>query len=125
MSQDRKPDFSNVQGGAKSTARMDDKPDSNKPDSSRSGSSRPDFSNVQGGFRTSGQDITPAATERSYTVASGDSLSKIAKNHYGRSNKWRAIYDANRDQLDDPDLIHPGQVLRIPAIDLDGDGDDD
>lgn len=109
MSQDRKPDFSNVQGGAKSTARMQDKAD---------------FSNVRGGFQTTGDDATPAS-ERSYTVASGDSLSKIAKDQYGKASKWRAIYDANRDQIDDPDLIHPGQVLRIPAIDLDGDGDND
>ncbi len=110
MSQDRKPDFSNVQGGTKSTARVEDKPD---------------FSNVRGGFQTTGKDTTSASAERSYTVQSGDSLSKIAKKHYGKSGKWRAIYDANRDQLDDPDLIHPGQVLRIPAIDLDGDGDVD
>ncbi len=110
MSQDRKPDFSNVRGDAKSTARMEDKPD---------------FSNVQGGFKTTGEDTTPGSAERSYTVESGDSLSKIAKEHYGKSGKWRAIYDANRDQIDDPDMIHPGQVLRIPAIDLDGDGDVD
>ncbi len=49
MSQDRKPDFSNVQGGAKSSARMEDKPD---------------FSNVQGGFRTTGDDTTPGSVER-------------------------------------------------------------
>jgi len=113
MPQDRKPDFSNVQGGAKSTARMEDKQDN------------ADFSNVRGGFQTTGKDTTPASAERSYTVESGDSLSKIAKNQYGKASKWRAIYDANRDQLDDPDLIHPGQVLRIPALDLDGDGDVD
>lgn len=110
MSQDRKPDFSNVQGGAKSTARMKDKPD---------------FSNVRGGFQTTGDDTTPGSAQRSYTVAAGDSLSKIAKKQYGKAGKWRAIYEANRDQIDDPDLIHPGQVLRLPAIDLDGDGDID
>jgi len=110
MSQDRKPDFSNVQGGVKSTARTADKPD---------------FSNVRGGFQTTGNDNTPAAAGRSYTVESGDTLSKIAKDQYGKASKWRAIYDANRDQLDDPDLIQPGQVLQIPAIDLDGDGDVD
>ena len=108
MSQDKRPDFSNVSGSAKSTASHNDKPD---------------FSNVRGGFKTTGKDTTPASAERSYTVASGDSLSKIAKDQYGKASKWRAIYDANRDQLDDPDLIQPGQVLRIPAIDLDGDGD--
>jgi len=48
-------------------------------------------------------------------VKSGDSLSKIAKHHYGDAGKWRAIFDANRDQIDNPDLIHPGQVLKLPA----------
>ena len=48
-----------------------------------------------------------------YTVKSGDSLSKIASRYEGVS--WREIFDANRDQLDDPDVIHPGQVLKIPS----------
>ncbi len=46
-----------------------------------------------------------------YTVVSGDSLSKIGAK-YGVP--WKAIFDANRDQLNNPDLIHPGQELRIP-----------
>src|SRR5215204_4820439 len=47
-----------------------------------------------------------------YTVKSGDSLSKIATHFEGVS--WREIFEANRDQLDDPDKIQPGQVLKIP-----------
>ena len=46
-----------------------------------------------------------------YTVVSGDSLSKIA-GKYGI--QWKAIWDANRDILDDPDKIYPGQELKIP-----------
>lgn len=46
-----------------------------------------------------------------YTVESGDNLSKIAEK-YGTT--WQAIFDANRDQINDPDLIHPGQELKIP-----------
>lgn len=46
-----------------------------------------------------------------YTVQSGDSLSKIGSK-YGVS--WQKIYEANRDKLDDPDKIHPGQELKIP-----------
>jgi LysM repeat protein len=46
-----------------------------------------------------------------YTVVSGDSLSKIGAK-YGVP--WKAIFDANRDQLNNPDLIHPGQELKIP-----------
>ena len=47
-----------------------------------------------------------------YTVKSGDSLSKIASRYDGVS--WQEIFEANRDKLDDPDLIQPGQELRIP-----------
>ncbi len=49
--------------------------------------------------------------EASYTVKSGDTLSAIGKQH---GVAWREIFEANRDQLDDPDKISPGQVLRIP-----------
>jgi hypothetical protein len=48
-----------------------------------------------------------------YTVKAGDSLSKIASRYEGVS--WREIFEANRDQLDDPDVIQPGQQLKIPS----------
>jgi nucleoid-associated protein YgaU len=51
----------------------------------------------------------------SYTVKAGDTLSKIAKEVLGDANAYSAIFDANRDQLSDPDKIRPGQVLKIPA----------
>ena len=51
---------------------------------------------------------------RTYTVVAGDSLSKIAKRELGDANKWTAIYEANRDTIKNPDLIHPGQVLNLP-----------
>ena len=57
------------------------------------------------------------AGEQSYTVVAGDTLSHIAKRFYGKATRWQAIFAANRDQLDDPDRIRPGQVLRIPADD--------
>ena len=44
----------------------------------------------------------------------GDSLSKIAKHVYGDAGKWKTIFEANGDQLKDPDKIYPGQVLTIP-----------
>lgn len=50
-----------------------------------------------------------------YTVAKGDTLSKIAKQHYGDANAYNRIFEANRPLLKDPDEIYPGQVLRIPA----------
>ena len=76
-----------------------------------------DFSNVQGGSSsTAPRSRGEADVEvRRYTVVSGYSLSKIAKREYGDAHKWRQIYEANRDQIKDPDLIHPGQVLTIPA----------
>jgi len=51
-----------------------------------------------------------------YTVINGDTLSKIAKRRYGKANMWRLIYEANREKIENPDLIYPGQVLRIPKI---------
>jgi uncharacterized protein YidB (DUF937 family) len=56
----------------------------------------------------------PAAQAQTYTVVSGDSLSKIAKHFYGDGNDWHKIFEANRDKISNPDVIHPGQVLRIP-----------
>jgi len=56
-----------------------------------------------------------AAAGITYTVKAGDTLSKIAKEHLGNANSYMAIFEANRDQLTDPDKIKPGQVLKIPA----------
>jgi nucleoid-associated protein YgaU len=50
-----------------------------------------------------------------YTVKSGDTLSKIAKDHLGDANAYMKIFEANKDQLSDPDKIKPGQVLKIPT----------
>jgi nucleoid-associated protein YgaU len=60
--------------------------------------------------------IDPAAPKTvTYTVQSGDTLSKIAKDQLGNANAYMKIFDANKDQLTDPDKIKPGQVLKIPA----------
>jgi nucleoid-associated protein YgaU len=56
-----------------------------------------------------------AAAARTYTVQAGDTLSKIAKEHLGNANAYMKIFDANKDQLTDPDKIKPGQVLKIPS----------
>jgi nucleoid-associated protein YgaU len=105
MSNDKKPDFSNVQSGSSSTAQT-----------------KPDFSNVQSGASstaeiTGGSGGTGGAAGTTYTVVKGDTLSHIAKEQYGKASKWQVIFEANRDQLDDPDKIYPGQVLKIPALD--------
>jgi nucleoid-associated protein YgaU len=89
---------------------------------------RADFSDVQSGSSTTtAAPPAPAplppleptsgtsGSEQSYTVVAGDSLSKIAKRFYGDANKWSRIHEANRDQIKNPDLIYPGQKLRIPG----------
>jgi nucleoid-associated protein YgaU len=52
---------------------------------------------------------------KTYTVKAGDTLSKIAKEHLGDSNAYMKIFNANKDQLSDPDKIKPGQVLKLPV----------
>ncbi len=54
------------------------------------------------------------SVSRTYTVKAGDSLSKIAKEHYGDPNQYNKIFEANRDKLTDANKLHPGQVLVIP-----------
>jgi nucleoid-associated protein YgaU len=56
-----------------------------------------------------------AAAARTYTVKPGDTLSKIAKETLGNANDYMKIFKANTDQLQDPDKIKPGQVLKIPS----------
>lgn len=77
-----------------------------------------DFSNVRSGSSTNAPAGQPSAAGEQaaarYTVRKGDSLSAIAKREYGDAGEWRRIYEANRDQIDNPDLIHPGQELTIP-----------
>lgn len=55
-----------------------------------------------------------APAVKTYTVKPGDTLSKIAKEHLGSANAYMKVFNANKDQLTNPDLIKPGQVLRIP-----------
>lgn len=111
-----KPDFSNVKGGSDTV-----------PDKSGGGGGtggKPDFSNVQGGSDTvADTGGGGGAGQQSYTVEKGDTLSAISKRFYGKSSLWKQIYEANRDTIENPDLIYPGQTIKLPAIDTDGDGD--
>ena len=67
-----------------------------------------DFSDVSAGSSST------AARGTTYTVKSGDNLSKIAKQFYGDPGKWKKIHAANADKNPNPDLIHPGLQLTIP-----------
>ena len=96
MSSDtNKPDFSDVQGRVTSAA--------------SAAPAKADFSDVQSRVSSTVDETTI------YTVTAGDNLSKIAKHFYGNANAWKSIFDANRDQLSDPDRIRPGQILKIPS----------
>ena len=53
-------------------------------------------------------------SSKTYTVKSGDTLSRIAKDHLGNAADYMKIFNLNKDQLTDPDMIKPGQVLRLP-----------
>jgi len=58
----------------------------------------------------------PAAESTFYTVKAGDTLGKIAQQHYGSAAKYTVIFEANKPMLKDPDKIYPGQSLRIPPL---------
>ena len=83
--------------------------DKNKPNQSR-----PDFSNVRSGSSSTAPSPATSGSGTTYVVKPGDSLSKIAKHHYGDANAWHKIYEANKDRIQDPDLIQPGWTLRLP-----------
>lgn len=95
-------DFSDV-GGSASTSGS-----ANTSSANTAGAA--DFSDVR-----SGGSSTAAAGGQTYVVKSGDSLSKIAKHFYGDASKWKKIHAANADKIPNPDLIHPGLQLTIPA----------
>ncbi len=50
-----------------------------------------------------------------YEIKPGDSLSKIAKRFYGDALKWPTLFEANKEVIQNPDLIYPGQKIRVPA----------
>ena len=71
---------------------------------------------VTGGGAAAAPAAAAAGTAgRTYTVKAGDTLSAIARQQLGDANAYMKIFEANRDQLSDPDKIKPGQVLNIPA----------
>jgi len=70
---------------------------------------------VTGGPSDTGRTSAPeASSSKTYTVKSGDTLSRIAKDRLGNAADYMKIFNLNKDQLSDPDLIKPGQVLRLP-----------
>ncbi|MGH7549449.1 MAG: LysM peptidoglycan-binding domain-containing protein [Gemmatimonadota bacterium] len=78
-----------------------------------------DFSGVKSGGSSTAdaaqKGAAPKAGVTTYTVEAGDSLWKISEKFYGDGNQWRRIYEANKGEIKDPDVIHPGQTFTIPA----------
>lgn len=77
-----------------------------------------DFSDVRAGGSSTATaapqpTITTSGAGKTYVVVKGDSLSKIAQREYGDANKWRTIHEANKDLISDPDLIYPGQEVKV------------
>ena len=93
MSTEKKADFSDVTAKVVSTEQI-----------------AADFSDVTAKVDSTEEIIG----ERTYTIESGDTLSKIAKEQLGRASAWRDIFEANRDVIDNPDRIFPGQVIKLP-----------
>jgi nucleoid-associated protein YgaU len=83
-------------------------------DSGKDKKATADFSDVRSGSSSTAPQSQSGAFNHTYTVVAGDSLSKIAKREYGDASKWHRIFEANRDKIQNPDLIHPGQVLNLP-----------
>ena len=69
---------------------------------------------VTGGGAGAAAPAAASQAARTYTVKSGDTLSGIAKSELGNASAYMKIFEANRDQLSDPDKIKPGQVLKLP-----------
>lgn len=77
--------------------------------------------NVKGVEKVNDDALTVAdgkdeAEPKFYTIQKGDSLSKIAKREYGNAMKWKALFEANEEVIEDPDMIYPGQTIRIPEL---------
>ena len=93
MSTEKKADFSGVSATVDSTEQK-----------------AADFSGVTASIDST-EEIAGAT---SYTIEKGDTLSKIAKEQLGHASAWKQIFEANRDVIDDPDRIFPGQVIKLP-----------
>ncbi|KRG72138.1 LysM peptidoglycan-binding domain-containing protein [Pseudoxanthomonas dokdonensis] len=100
MSNDKKADFSGVTAKVDSTENIKEKAD---------------FSGVTARVDST-EDIVGVGGPQaaSYTIAKGDTLSSIAQKHYGKAGAWKMIFEANRDVIDDPDRIFPGQTIKLP-----------
>ncbi|HUP19657.1 MAG TPA: LysM peptidoglycan-binding domain-containing protein [Gemmatimonadota bacterium] len=75
---------------------------------------KPDFSNVESGASSTAPEPTESQSG-TYVVQKGDTLWAIAERFYGNGSEWPKIHEANRDRIEDPDMIQPGWELTIPG----------
>lgn len=75
---------------------------------------KPDFSNVESGSSSTAPEARTGG--RTHVVEKGESLWAIAERYYGNGNEWPRIHEANRERIEDPDVIHPGWELTIPPV---------
>ncbi len=92
------------------------KPEAPKPEAPKPEPPKPEAKKEEPAKAEAPKPAPPApAPAPTYTVQSGDSLSRIAQRALGDGNRWRELFDLNRDQISNPDVIHPGQVLKLPG----------
>lgn len=70
--------------------------------------------NIKGVKNVEFEGVRADSDEDYYEIKSGDNLSKIAKHFYGNGNLYNKIFEANKEVIKDPNLIYPGQKIRIP-----------
>jgi nucleoid-associated protein YgaU len=91
------------------TRRRPNMPEENKPDYAPKNYEIPKMD-----FSDANLEKVPTKT-KTYTVDKGDNLSAIAKQELGDANRWREIYELNKDVIgNNPDLIQPGMELKLP-----------
>lgn len=110
-----------IVGNVDGVDKVDDRLQIGRPQATAAGSAPSQFPGLPGAVGASTSMSHKSAGEaawssKTYTVKSGDTLSKIAKEMYGDSGKYQSIFEANKPMLKDPDKIYPGQVLRIPTL---------
>ena len=81
----------------------------------------PNYSDLTADITSQGQTDAQESSrsrsaEQTYTVQSGDTLSKISKQFYGDASQYQRIFEANRDKLSNPDQIAAGQILKVPQF---------
>lgn len=96
------------------TQDSDNQPEADRVDTDGAAESEASPSASGTGDTASTAEATPSSAPQTYVVQAGDSLSAISEKVYGDASHWKTIFEHNKDKIDDPDVIQPGQELVIP-----------